>query len=170
MWQPGLYESFMQVLAKYPGVVAMTLGAHTHMSEYRILSADIVLEITPSITPKFGNNPAFKIFTISSDTLRPTDYRIMNYDLASMPVQFNSYYTCSVAYGEQGSLDVSLNKLFPELRTHSAKQAIYRGHYYSGSTVSGNAVIPISDTIWPIYWSGIGSMEKQAFIESVNAY
>ncbi|MFZ4539907.1 metallophosphoesterase [Propionivibrio sp.] len=170
MWQPGLYEKFILVLAKYPGLVALTLGAHTHMSEYRILSADIVLEITPSITPKFGNNPAFKIFTISSDTLRPTDYRIMNYDLASMPVQFNSYYKFSVAYSMQGFLDVSLYNLFPELHTNNVKQSIYRGYYYSGSSVSGNAVIPISNTIWPIYWSGIGKMVEQEFIDSVNAY
>jgi sphingomyelin phosphodiesterase acid-like 3 len=170
MWQSGLYESLMQVLTKYPGVVALTLGAHTHMSEYRILSADVVLEITPSITPKFGNNPAFKIFTISSDSLRPTDYRIMNYDLASIPGQFNSYYTFSVAYSMQGVLDVSLYNLHPALRTIPAKQATYRGYYYSGSSYSGSAVIPISDTIWPIYWSGIGSMVEQAFIDSVNSY
>lgn len=170
MWQPGLYESFMQVLAKYPGVVALTLGAHTHMGEYRILSADIVLEITPSITPKFGNNPAFKIFTIASDTLRPIDYRIMNYDLASMPAQFNRYYTFSAAYSMQGFLDVSLYKLHPALRTDAEKQATYRGYYYSGSSYGGSAVLPISDTIWPIYWSGIGSMAEQAFINAVNAY
>jgi hypothetical protein len=170
MWQSGLYEDFMQVLTKYPGLVALTLGAHTHMGEYRILSADIVLEITPSITPKFGNNPAFKIFTVSSESLRPIDYRIMNYDLASMPGQFNSYYTFSGAYSMQGPLDVSLYNLYPALRTVAAKQAIYRGFYYSGSSYGGSAVIPISDTIWPIYWSGIGSMVEQAFIDSVNAY
>jgi hypothetical protein len=160
----------MQVIAKYPGVVALTLGAHTHMGEYRILSADIVLEITPSITPKFGNNPAYKIFTVAGDTLRPTDYRILNYDLASMPGQFNSYYTFSVAYSMRGFLDVSLSNLYPALRTAAEKQAIYRGYYYSGSSYNGSAVIPISDTVWPIYWSGIGSMVEQAFIDSVNAY
>jgi sphingomyelin phosphodiesterase acid-like 3 len=170
MWQSGLYEDFMQVLTKYPGLVALTLGAHTHMGEYRILSADIVLEITPSITPKFGNNPAFKIFTIATDTLRPIDYRIMNYDLALLPRQFNSYYTFSVAYSMRGFLDVSLYNLYPELRTVAGKQAIYRGYYYSGSSYAGSAVIPISDTIWPIYWSGVGSMVEQAFINSVNTY
>jgi sphingomyelin phosphodiesterase acid-like 3 len=170
MWQSGLYESFMQVLAKYPGVVAMTLGAHTHMSEYRILSEDIVLEITPAISPVFGNNPAFKIFTISSDTLKPTDYRIMNYDLATMPVQFNSYYKFSVAYSMQGFLDDSLYSLFPVLRTDMAKQAIYRSYYYSGSSYTGSPVIPINDTIWPIYWSGIGKINNHEFINSVNSY
>lgn len=165
-WQPGRYESFVQKLAKYPGVVTLTLAAHTHMDEYRIMSPGNVLEITPSITPKFGNNPAFKRFTIDGDTLRPTDYQSLSYDLASLPPQFNSYYTFSTAYSMTGVLDVSLSKLYPALVTDSTMQALYRGHYYSGN----NTLNPITNNVWPIYWSGIGNMVQSDFIKSVNSY
>lgn len=166
MWTAGRYESFMAILAKYPGLIAMTLAAHTHMDEYRVLSPGNVLEITPAISPKFGNNPAFKVFSIASDSVRPTDYRVFNYDLALMPGQFNSYYRFSSAYAMQGFLDVTLSELRPALVSNGAKQALYRGYYNSGN----NAPSPITNTNWPIYWSGIGKMVQQEFIDSVNAY
>lgn len=166
MWTAGRYESFMAILAKYPGLVALTLAAHTHMDEYRVLSPGNVLEITPAISPKFGNNPAFKVFSIAAETLRATDYRVFNYDLAAMPGQFNSYYAFSAAYSMPGVLDVTLSALRPALVTNGAKQALYRGHYYSGN----NAANPITDTNWPIYWSGIGKMVEQEFVDSVNLY
>lgn len=166
MWTAGRYERFMAVLGKYPGLIAMTLAAHTHMDEYRVLSPGCVLEITPAISPKFGNNPAFKVFSIASDTLRPTDYQVFNCDLAAPPERFSSYYRFSSAYSMSGFLDVSLSELRPELVSNGTKQALYRGHYYSGN----NALNPITNTTWPIYWCGIGEMVEQAFIDAVNAY
>lgn len=85
-------SAFMAVLDKYPGLITMTLAAHTHMDEYRVLSPGNVLEITPAISPVFGNNPAFKVFSIASDTLKPTDYQVFNYNLAAQPGRFESYY------------------------------------------------------------------------------
>jgi hypothetical protein len=34
----------------------------------------------------------------------------------------------------------------------------------------GNPYNPITDTDWPVYWSGIGKMEQQEFFDSVNSY
>lgn len=177
MWWPAYQASFLAILAKYPGVISLTLAGHTHMDEYRILPSADALEITPSISPWFGNNPAFKVFAISRDTLKPTDYSSMNCDLAN-PVQFNSYYTFSTAYSSQGLLGESLRQLTPALVTNSAKQALYRGYYFSGNNSLtpvtyppfGNSYNPITDTIWPVYWSGIGHMEEADIVTSVNNY
>jgi hypothetical protein len=143
------------------------------MDEYRIMSSSDVLEITPAITPYFGNNPAFKVFTFSRDTLKSTDYSILNYDLTTNPEQFNSYYTFSAAYLVQGLLDDSLAQLFPALVTDNTKQALYRGHYFSGHNYTipvTNTFNPITDTNWPVYWCGIGNMDEQSLIDCVNAY
>ena len=166
MWTAGRYERFMAVLAKYPRLITMTLGAHTHMDEYRVLSPGNVLEITPAISPVFGNNPAFKVFNVASDTLRATDYQVFNCDLAAQPGRFSSDYRFSATYSMSGFLDVSLSELRPQLVSDGAKQAAYRGNYYSGN----NTMNPITDTNWPIYWCGIGEMVEQAFIDAVNAY
>jgi ABC-type uncharacterized transport system auxiliary subunit len=56
--------------------------------------------------------------------------------------------------------------LFPALVTDNAKQAIYRGDYFSGH----NSPAYITNTNWPVYWCGIRNMEQQELIDCVNAY
>jgi len=173
MWNQNYQASFLQILSKYPGVITLTLAAHTHMDEYRIMSSSDVLEITPSIAPYFGNNPAFKVFTFSYDTFKPTDYRSLNYDLAANPEQFNRYYTYSKAYSERGLLNDSFARLFPLLVTNNAKQALYRGHYFSGHNYSipiTNTFNPITNANWPVYWCGIGNMVEPEIVACVNSY
>lgn len=178
MWWPAYQTSFLAICEKYPGLISLTLAGHTHMDEYRVLPSSETLEITPAISPWFGNNPAFKVFTISRDTLKPTDYSSLNCDLDANPVQFNNHYTFSTAYSAKGLLETSLTQLTPALVTDKNKQALYRGYYYSGNTSLtavtyppfGNSYDPITDTTWPVYWSGIGKMEESDFVASVNTY
>jgi hypothetical protein len=173
MWNQDYQTSFLQTLSKYPGLITLTLAAHTHMDEYRIVSPGILADTTPSIAPYFGNNPAFKVFTFSGDTFKATDYTSLNYDLATNPEQFNNYYTFSTAYLMQGFMDDSLAQLFPALVTNNAKQALYRGHYFSGHNYIipvTNTFYPITDKTWPVYWCGIGHMDEQELIDCVNSY
>jgi hypothetical protein len=97
----------------------------------------------------------------------------MNYDLAVNPEQFNSYYTFSTAYLMQDFLNDSLWQLYPQLATNSAKQALYRGHYFSGHNYSipvTGTFNPITDKTWPVYWCGIGNMGEPEFVDCVNSY
>lgn len=169
MWNSDYQDAFLRTLSRYPGLVAFSLGAHTHMDEYRIVSPGNVMEITPGITPYFGNDPAFKIFTFSQATLEALDYTVLNCDLAADPPQFTGYYTFSTAFGMPGPLGDSLTTLCQELVTDAAKQALYRQHYYSGRAYSP-AFDPITDPKWPVFWSGIGNMDEQGLIRAVNSY
>lgn len=173
MWDPGYQEKFLQILAKYPGLVTETFTAHTHMDEYRIVSSDNVAVTTPSIAPYFGDNPAYRIFTFSHETLKATDYTSLNYNLATMPGQFSSYYTFSMAYAIQGDLNDSLSKLYPLLHSDSSKQQLYRGYYFSGhdyTVPSGATSYPITDKTWAVYWCGTGHVDQLEFIGCVNSY
>jgi len=166
MWKPTYQTGFLQTVAKYPGVITMTLAGHTHLDEYRILPSSEVVEIAPAISTRNGNDPAFKVLTVARDTLKSSDYVSLNYNLAAKPLQFTTYYRFSTAYSLQGLLNDSLTQLFPAFYTDSAKQALYRGYYYSGN----NALNPITDTNWPIYWCGIGNMGQPEFINCVNSF
>ncbi len=181
MWKPDYQASFLQILAKYAGMIRWMLAGHTHMDEYRIPSSSDVLEITPAISPYFGNNPAFKVYTFANGAFgptdfKPTDYSALNYDLAAMPApkQFNRYYTFSAAYSLPGLLDDSLAQLFPALVTNAGKQNLYRGYYYSGhnspNSTTDTHYNSITDTNWPIFWNGIGKMGQQELIDGVNSY
>jgi sphingomyelin phosphodiesterase acid-like 3 len=172
MWNQDYQTSFLQIISKYPGLITQTLAAHTHMDEYRIMSPGNPADTTPSIAPYFGNNPAYKVFTFSSETLKATDYTSLNYNLATNPEQFNSYYTFSTTYLMQGPLNDSLLQLYPLLATEKAKQALYRGHYFSGHNYAipvANTFNPITDKDWPVYWCGIGHMDEQELINCVNS-
>ena len=166
MWKQDYQTSFLQILSKYPGIIALTLAGHTHMDEYRILSSSDFIEITPSISPRSSNNAAFRVFTFSHDTFKPTDYKTLSCDLSTNPLQFNSYYDFSTAYAMYGLLGDSLAQLFPALMTDNAKQALYREDYFSGH----NSPAYITDTNWPVFWCGIGHMDEQGFIDCVNSY
>jgi sphingomyelin phosphodiesterase acid-like 3 len=174
MWWPTYQSRLLKILSNYPGTVSLTLAGHTHMDDYRILTVSDTLEIIPAIASYSGNNPAFKVFTVSRDTFKPIDYRSINYDLATNPSQFNNYYAFSVAYSLQGFLDASLTQLTPALVSNASMQALYRGYFYSGhnSPVSSTDTQsnPITNTNWPFYWCGIGNMGQQEYINCVNLY
>ena len=166
---PRLSDKFSAGTFYIPGLIAQTFTAHTHMDEFRIMSPGNVAELTPGITPRNGNDPAYKVFTFNHDTLAATDYTSLNYDLASLPPQFNNYYTFSTAYSLLGPLNGSLAQLDPLLVTDSARQALYRRYYFSGHGYS-SAYMPITDTNWPVFYCGIGQMDQQGFIDGVNSY
>ncbi len=173
MWEPAYQATFLQTVSKYPGLIAMTLAAHTHMDEFRIYSPGNVLMITPSITPYFGNNPGFRIYSIAKDTLKPVDYISFNYELASNPQKFNMYYTFSTAYAMQGPLDSSLIQLSSELATNKEKQALYRAHYFSGHNYSIPATgtfKQITDSDWPVYYCGSAKVNQQDFVNCMKSY
>jgi sphingomyelin phosphodiesterase acid-like 3 len=187
MMYQSYQESLLDELAKYPGLITMTLGAHTHMDEYRILSPSIVLDEIPAITTCFGENPAFKIFTLDQSTLAATDYLSLYYNLAATPApqQFSSYYRFSTAYAMQGPLNDSLLQLYGELANNmpltstpaNAWQAAYMAQYNSGNAaMNPNAKPapapwnPVSSTSWPVFACGIGKMSQADFEDCVNSY
>ncbi len=166
MWVDIHQETFMGIIEKYSGVIAMSLAGHTHMDEFRLMSPGNALAITAGISPFFGNNPAYKIFTLDSLSLAPTDYSVLNFNLLATPAVFSNYYTFSQAYKLEGPLAASLAALFPALIASNAAQNQYRGAFYSGNT-TGN---PITNLNWPVYWCGIGFMDEQEFFTAVNAF
>jgi hypothetical protein len=168
MWVVSSQERFMGIINQYPGVIAMTLAGHTHMDEFRLMSPGNALIIAAGISPYFGNNPAYKIFTLDSLSLAPTDYSAVNFNLQAQPLpsQFSNYYTFSQAYDLEGPLAASLAVLFPTLIGSNALQNQYRGVFYSGN----NSLNPIINLNWPVFWCGIGFMDQSEFITAVNAF
>ncbi len=175
-WDPGLQATFMETLTQYAGVVTLMLAGHTHMDEFRILPSGNVLEQLPGISPCFGNNPAYKLLTITQDTFQPTDYQSFDYDLSAtpMPTQFSSLYKLSSAYGSQGTLNYSLQQLYPQLVSNQGQRGLYTNYYSSGSTAinpkSQAPWNPISTGNWPIFSCTISQVDEPDYIDCVNTY
>jgi 3',5'-cyclic AMP phosphodiesterase CpdA len=166
MWVSANQTKFLGIIQKYPGVIAMSLAGHTHMDEFRLMTTGNTLAITAGISPVFGNNPAYKIFSMDRLSLAPNDYSAVNCNLLVTPSNFNNYYTFSQAYDLKGPLAPSLARLFPMLHASNGAQEQYQGAFHSGNNTSN----PITTTNWPVYWCGIGFMDQQEFFTAVNRF
>jgi hypothetical protein len=165
-WTPADQAQFLGILDAHPGVVSMLLAGHTHMDEFHVLGPTTAVQVSPSISPYMGNNPAYKVFTVAPDTMKATDFTSIGYDLSYLPEQFTPYYTFSTAYPAQGVVAASLAQLTPELATSAAKQTLFRRYFFSGS----NAHNLITDANWPLFYCGIANLHEPAYVECVNGY
>lgn len=166
--------SLLQTISAYSDIITMMLGGHTHMDEFRNiyggspLSSSGTLIITPGITPYFDNNAAYRIFTFLENNFKPTDYKTIYYNIATLPAEFSNYYTFSAVYfngAMRSLLDDALTNLYPLLNTDTTKQGLFRSHYYLGSEASST----ITDATWKVYWCGIVDMAEQDLINCVNS-
>jgi len=164
-WDPDIQTTFMKTLEKYSGEVTLMLAGHTHMDEYRLLPSGDVLEQLPGISPCFGNNPAYKVLTATKDTFAPIDYQSFSYDLSAvpMPTQFQSLYQFSTTYGSLGTLDSTLQQLYPQLLTGGSQRNNYTYYYASGTTAkipgANTPWNPINNGNWPIFSCAIGEVD-----------
>lgn len=172
MWAPQYQLQFLEILSRYPNVIAMGITGHTHMDEFRVLPTGDVLLGIPGISPVFGNNPAFKIFTISGSTQMPIDYQSFNYDLTltKLPAQFNRLYTFSTAYNAtpNSTLASSLQQLYPELTPTAAGTAAFLNYYVSSDTTFPWNMANTGN--WPFFGCGFSQMDTQDYVDCVNTY
>jgi sphingomyelin phosphodiesterase acid-like 3 len=90
-WRETYSDGFLALMRKYSGTVEYTFSGHTHMDSFAIIgNADgtplIASQITPSVSPIFGNNPAFAVFLYnrtSGNILDSATFYVSNLDAAS---------------------------------------------------------------------------------------
>ncbi len=169
MWKEEYQQRFLELRARHAGIIKASFAGHTHMDEYLLTPSDGagdsgMIVISPSISPIFGNDPAFKVMKMGTEGWELRDYRSVAYHFDDTAPEFGFYYDFSDAYGSDLLLKDALIGLYPELATDDAKRQVYSRYYYSGHD-GGN---PIDDTNWPAYWCGIGTFHKLDYIDCVN--
>ena len=177
-WDAGYQATFMQTLTQYGSVVTLMLAGHTHMDEFRLLPSGNVLEQLPGISPCFGNNPAYKVLTITQGAFTPTDYQSFVYNLPATPAtpaptQFQLLYKFSSTYSAPGALNTSLQQLYPQLLSNATQRGLYTNYYASGTTASNPKGLPwnpITPADWPIFSCTISQTDAPDYIQCVNTY
>ncbi|GAB4523615.1 MAG: hypothetical protein Tsb0019_25570 [Roseibium sp.] len=66
-WHDHFLNRFLAMMQTYAGTVEYTFSGHTHMDGFTVISDAsgapmIANQVTPSVSPHFGNNPAFAVF------------------------------------------------------------------------------------------------------------
>lgn len=97
-----------------------------------------------AVSPVFGNNPAFKVLSLSPRNQELLDYRSVSYDLElSEPSSFGTLYEFSEAYGTAPPLGPAMNTLFPALAADPARRGM-RTRTSTSPATTGQARSPRS--------------------------
>lgn len=72
-WREPYLTDYLALMQKYAGTIDYSFSGHTHMDGFTVLRDDggqplMVNKISPSVSPKFGNNPSFSVYLYDRKT------------------------------------------------------------------------------------------------------
>src|SRR5262249_34755683 len=73
MWQDEYASGFAQMANV--GLVTASFAGHTHMDEFRLPASGGFVHGTPGVSPVFGNNPGYQVFSYSPSSRALLDYQ-----------------------------------------------------------------------------------------------
>jgi sphingomyelin phosphodiesterase acid-like 3 len=151
-WQDRYFNRFQELMRNYGDIVQIALAGHTHMDDFRVLSAPsgavpVAFRITPAVSPIFGNNPAFSVLEYSLSTGAISDVATYFLDLAKGGDNpgWALEYRFSKAYRYSALTATNLEALAAGIRADPNIRQVY-AHYYAVSAPS-----PINLSNWPFY-------------------
>lgn len=162
-WRAEPLERFLDLMHAYAPIVVFGQSGHTHMDDFRLIShtdagyfpdePPELIKITPSVTPYFGNNPAFQVYGYAADTADVTeiDTYYLDLDRADRPDWVRHEYDFASAYGLTPDAR-GFDQLYLSLPDDQERRDQYLLFYGSSIDPSGIA----SD--WRAYWCGIGAL------------
>ena len=184
--QPFLADSSLaETLLDYADVVRLALFAHTHMDEIRflhrhavpssagsaqstpLLPAAVPLKLVPSVTPYFGNHPAFLVAAIDPHTLLLKDWEtVVSPSAEGSAPPWTVGYRYSTAYHLPDLSAASAKQLadgFTADRDGKApRSSTYRANFFAGDM--GLYALGL-DQIWPAYACAVREDRPEAFHE-----
>jgi hypothetical protein len=137
------------------GRVPALLFGHLHMSTYRLGRGTPMLGM-PSISPIFGNNPAFLTARVARDGTI-ADYTAYALDRGRPHPRWGREYSFDRAYGLPAFDSASLTRLQAKLATDTAMRRAYEHRYVSGGKY------PIGEAQYPTHACAATALEPKAF-------
>lgn len=150
--------SLADALLDYADIVRLALFAHTHMDEFRLLrrrdsGASIPAKLVPSVTPFFGNHPAFLLASVDPRTAVLKDWRtIVSPGPEGSTPPWTEAYRFTTTYHLPDFSAASAAKLadgFTADKTgQSPESTAFRQHFYAGDL--GLYAMGLAQ-LWPAY-------------------
>ncbi len=131
-------EALPEVLADYGDVVQLTIFAHTHMDEVRLLTPaavavgrkPVAVKMVASISPVDGNNPSFTVATIDPAHAVLKDYRVIAAsNQTGVDTTWSEEYDFAKAYHEPAFTAAALENLIAGFKTDPAAQTSASQNY-----------------------------------------
>jgi sphingomyelin phosphodiesterase acid-like 3 len=169
MWKISFNEKFLLTLAEYSPHITGVLAGHLHSDSFQLFKTNnnslLPINLTPAISPEFGNNPGFKVYSYNPKSLQLTDFTTYFYPLQEWPAaSWQPEYDFNQVYQPQCKDCTLLQGMQQLTATNSLAQAYIK--YYSVS----QAAQPIAKGYWmPYYWCAITALTKKSYDPCVSS-
>lgn len=154
-WKDEYQQEYLRITKKHRHTIAGSFAGHTHQDEFRLSNGDFI-HITPSVTPIFGNNPAFEVVEVARNG-EIAGYKAWHLPNATAPWQYE--YSFDEAYGKTNYDAKSLMELGTAIGSDPATRETYFTHSSSGSPKTTTAAL----ASWKAYWCGLTVIEATGF-------
>jgi sphingomyelin phosphodiesterase acid-like 3 len=154
-WKEAYTQKYLRITAAHRNTIAGSFAGHTHQDEFRIATGDFI-HITPSVTPVFGNNPAFEIVDVHRNGA-VTGYTAWHLPNVTLP--WSREYSFNDAYRKPRYDTVTLTWLAASIGNHAATREQYFTYTSSGNAKSTAGAL----AKWQGYWCGLQAMNGDAF-------
>jgi sphingomyelin phosphodiesterase acid-like 3 len=131
LWEPRFLDRYLKLIHEYRSILAISFAGHTHMDDFRIARVDggpvLLHKIVPSVSPVFGNNPAFQVYQVDSDSGAITDWQTHFLDLSHSGTSiaertWSKEYAARQAYRLSAIDADAASALFQRIRSNPAAE------------------------------------------------
>jgi sphingomyelin phosphodiesterase acid-like 3 len=163
-WRHDVSKQFNEILKQYADTVKAILPGHIHMDSFQVISNsnhEVPVSYTPSISPIFGNNPGFKVYSYDQASLQLTDYD-MHFLTLDDPVstrQWQKEYSFNQVY-HQNCVSCNLLLGMKHLTPSGALANTFKIYYAVGMKTQPI----IRNNYWlPYYWCNVFDSRLDAY-------
>jgi sphingomyelin phosphodiesterase acid-like 3 len=155
-WKDEYQQKYLAITAAHRNTILGSFAGHTHQDEFRIANGAFI-HITPSVSPVFGNNPAFEIVEAgrTGDVADYTAYHLPN---ATLP--WSREYAFREAYGKPTYDAATLTQLAATIGTNATTRQQYFGYTSSGAPKDAAEAL----AKWQGYWCGLNALTGSAWV------
>jgi len=166
MWVPTWTAQFDDLLEKYQDTVIATLAGHTHADDFRLLNTTatnpLFIVINPPMSPIYGQNPAFRVASFTSDGMLAdqTTYYLTNLDHASRndAGQWEKEYTFSKEWKKPLLDAASLKSIYSQIQSDEKARNLWF-KLYNVSRLSD----PLPMSALRGFYCAIGSLDPASY-------
>jgi hypothetical protein len=160
MWKDEYASGFAQMANI--GLVTTSFAGHTHMDEFRLPASGGFVHVTPAVSPLFGNNPGYQVFSYSRSTGALLDYQasFLNLGAGQDPdLPWAREYGFQNAYGQSAYSRGALQSVVAGMEKEAGTRNRFLLLYPTTSSQGG-----ADPCRWQAYWCGISGLTPKDFL------
>lgn len=164
-WRTPALDRFLELMRAYEPTIVFGQAGHTHMDDFRLVYTEDpphealdLINITMSVSPIFGNNPGFQVYTYDRDAALVTEIQSYYLNL-KQPGQWPWWqheYDFRTRYRVPPSLS-GYDRVFRDIPMEPGVRQDYVDLY------SVSIDPPAIGDQWPAYWCGIAGLTAQQY-------